>query len=213
MPKCVWGRKETEYLGVLVVNGTLRTSPDKIADVRYWPLPKTQKQIKSFVQFSSHYDKFIHHFSDCVAPLTNLCCKNLPGNVLHIETTKDAFETLKSRRIFAPVLLIPSMGYEAEFVVATDASKVGIDGVLLQEDTSGSLRPCAYLARKLKDSETRYSAYDHEALAVVEVVPRVWRVYLLGLKHFSVVTNHGTLTHLLNHSSDKLTDRQVHWIE
>jgi hypothetical protein len=36
------------------------------------------------------------------------------------------------------------MGHEAEFVVATDASKVGIVGVLLQEDTSGSLRPCAY---------------------------------------------------------------------
>ena len=45
--------------------------------------------------------------------------------------------------ISAPVLLIPNnMGHKAEFVVASDASKVDIDGVLLQEDTSGSLRPC-----------------------------------------------------------------------
>ena len=37
-------------------------------------------------------------------------------------------------------------------------------------------------ARKLKDDETRYNAYDKEALAIVEVVSRVWRVYLLGCK-------------------------------
>jgi hypothetical protein len=57
-----------------------------------------------------------------------------------------------------------------------------------------------------------YSAYDCEALAVVEAVFRVWRVYLLECKHFSVVIDHATLTHLLNQSSDKMTDRQVHRI-
>ena len=78
--------------------------------------------------------------------------------------------------ISSPVLLIPKMGHEAELVVAADASKDGIASVPLQEDTSGSLRPCAYWARKLKDCETRYSAYDREALVVVEVVSRVWKV-------------------------------------
>jgi len=137
IPKYFWGRKKTEYLGVIVGNGTLRTSPNKIAAVKDWPLSATQKHIKSFVQFCSYYGKFIHHFSDCVAPLTNMCRKNLPGNVVHTEATKVAFETLKSRMISARVL-IPKMGHEAEFVVATDASKVGIVGVLLQVDTSCS---------------------------------------------------------------------------
>jgi hypothetical protein len=53
MPKYFLGRKETGYLGVIVGNGTLRTAPDKISAVRDWPLPKTQKQIKSFVTFCS----------------------------------------------------------------------------------------------------------------------------------------------------------------
>ena len=137
MPKFCGGRKETEYLGVIVGNGTLRISHDKIATIRdYWPLPEIQIKIKSFVQFYSYYGKFIHHFSDCAAPLTTMCRKNLPGNVVHIETTKAAFETLKSRIISVPVLLIPRMCHEAEFVVAIDASKVGIDGVLLHEDIS-----------------------------------------------------------------------------
>jgi hypothetical protein len=42
------------------------------------------------------------------------------------------------------VLLILKSSQEAEFIVATDASKVGIAGVLLQEDSDGHLRPCAY---------------------------------------------------------------------
>ena len=120
--KSVGGRKETEYLGINVGHGTLRTSPDNISAVEDWHLLETQKQIKSFVQFCSYYGKFIRHFSDCDAPLTDICRKNLPSNVVHTDATKVSFGTLKSRMIFGPVLLIPNMGHEAEFVVATDAS-------------------------------------------------------------------------------------------
>ena len=77
MPKCFWSRKETEYLGVIVGNETLRTSPDKIAAIRDCPLLETQKQIKSFVQFYSYHGKFFHHFSDCAAPITDMCRKKL----------------------------------------------------------------------------------------------------------------------------------------
>ena len=65
----------------------------------------------------------------------------------------------------------------------------------------------------MKDAETRYSAYDKEALAIVEVVSQVWRVYSLGCKCFSMITDHATLVHLLQQSRDKLTDRQSHWVE
>jgi hypothetical protein len=158
------------YLGFIVGNGALRTAPDKIAIVRDWPLPQTQKQVKSLVQLCSYKGKFIHHFPDCDAPLTDMCRKNLLGYVVHTDATKDAFEALKARMIFALVLLTPEAGHDAEFVVATDSSKVGIVGVLLQEDTSRSLRPCTYWARKLNDCEMRYSGYDREALAVVDCV-------------------------------------------
>ena len=60
-----------------------------------------------------------------------MCRKQLPGNVVHTETAKDAFETLKARTISAPVLLISKAIHDAEFVVATDASKAGIAAVLL----------------------------------------------------------------------------------
>ena len=91
------------------------------------------------------------------------------------------------------MLWIPNSGREEEIIAATDASKVGIVGVLLKEDSKGNLRTCAYWARKLKDAETRYNAYDKEVLAIVEDVSRVWRVYLLGCNGFSVIVDHATL--------------------
>jgi hypothetical protein len=166
--------------------------------------------MKYSVHFSSYDGKFIHCFIDYVAPLTNMCRKNILGDVVHTEATKDAFETLKARMILALVLLIPKARHTAEFVVATDTSMVGCAGMFLQEDTSGSLRPCAYWARKYKDCETRYSAYDHEILTVVEAMSRVRRVHLLECTCFSVVTDHATLTHLLKQPSDKFTGRQVY---
>jgi hypothetical protein len=99
-------------------------------------LPENPKQIKSFVQLCSYNGTCIQHFSDYDAPQTIICRRNLPGNVVHTEATTVAFKTLKSRMISAPVLLIPKMKQDAEFVVATDAGKVSIARVLLQEDIS-----------------------------------------------------------------------------
>ena len=64
--------------------------------------------------------------------LTDSCQKSLPGRVVHSDTTRDVFDTFKARMISALVLLIPKSGQEAEFVVVTDASRVGIAGLLLK---------------------------------------------------------------------------------
>ena len=213
LKKCTWAQKETEYLGVIAGNGCLRASPDKLAAVEKWPLPETQRDVKSFVAFCSFYRKFVHHFADCSAPLTDMCKKDKPGRVVWTDTARIAFETLKARLTSAPLLLIPKSGTDAEFIVATDASDVGLGAVLLQEDSEGEVRPCAYWARKLKDTERKYSAYDLEALAVVEAVTRVWRMYLDGAKAIQVVTDHSTLTHLLKQSSTNLSKRQAHFVE
>ena len=206
------GLNETpsNLIGYIVGSENVQTSQSKVATIKDWPLPETQKQAKSFVAFCSFCRKCIRHFTNCSVPLTDLCRKSLPGRVVQSDTIKAAFDTLKARMISTHVLLIPKFGREAEFVIATGASKVGISEILLQEDFDGNLRPCAYWARKLKDAETRYSAYDKEALAIVEAVFIVWRMYLLGCKCFSVVTNHVTLVHLLKQPSDKLTYRQTH---
>ena len=212
LKKCHWGRSETEYLGFVVGRGLLRPSPEKIAAVRDWPLPRNQREVKSFTAFVSFYRKFIHHFADLSAPLTDMCRKGMPKDVVWTDEAVAAFEGLKARMIGAPVLQLPDVGPHATFVVATDASDVGLGGVLLQVGPTGSLQPCAYWARKLKPAERNWSAYDREALAATEAVQQ-WRCYLEGCKAFDLVVDHSTLQYLMRQSSENLTPRQQRLVE
>lgn len=55
--------------------------------------------------------------------------------------------------------------YQKEFVLHTDASDVGIGGVLSQTTTMGGDLPVAYYSRKLLPRERNYATVDRECLA------------------------------------------------
>jgi hypothetical protein len=55
----------------------------------------------------------------------------------------EAFETLKLRLISAPCLILPEVGSDATFTVATVASTLGIATIMLQ-DQGGGLSPVSY---------------------------------------------------------------------
>jgi hypothetical protein len=201
-----------EYLGYTVSAGKISVSTKKVEAVADWPVPTTQKEVRSFVQFCNFYAKFIHHFSDLTAPLTDLLRKSQPQKVTLTPTCLEAFKTLKLRLISAPCPILPEVGSDATFTVATDASTMGIAAVLLQ-DQGGGLQPVSYWAHKLNLAElgNTYSAYDLEALAVCEVVKH-WRCYLEGCSMFLVVTNHDTLRHLLRQPNNRLNTRQARYL-
>ena len=117
--QCTFGQTETTYLGLIVGNGTVRPDPEKIKAVKDWPLPTTQKELKSFVQFCSDYARFRHHFSDCSAPLTNMLRKNEPMKLVWSDSTILAFKVLVCRLISAPVLALPDTRIGAMFTIAT----------------------------------------------------------------------------------------------
>jgi hypothetical protein len=106
-------------------------------------MPTTQKEVRSFVQFCDFYARFIHHFSDLKAPLTDLLRKSQPHKVTLAPSCLEAFETLKLRLISAPRMILPKVSLDATFTVATDASIVGIAAVMLQNQ-GGGLQPVSY---------------------------------------------------------------------
>jgi hypothetical protein len=126
-----------EYLSYTLSDGKISVSTKKVEAVADWPLPKTQKEVRSFVQFCNFYARFIHHFSDLTAPLADLLRKSEPQKVTLTPACLEAFETLKLRLISAPCLVLPEVGSDATFTVATDASTVGIAAVLLQDQGGG----------------------------------------------------------------------------
>jgi len=72
----------------------------------------------------------------------------------------------------SPVLILPKS--EEPFVVYCDASKLGLGGVLMQDN-----KVVAYVSRQLRIHERNYPTHDLELAAVVFVL-KIWRHYLYG---------------------------------
>jgi hypothetical protein len=106
-------------------------STKKVEAVAYWPMPTLQKEVRSFLQFCNFYARFINHFSDLTALLTDLLRKSQPHKVTLTPAYLEAFETLKLRLISAPCLIHPEVNSDAKLTVATNASSVGIAAVML----------------------------------------------------------------------------------
>jgi hypothetical protein len=72
LKKCFFGIQEMDYLGYTMSACKISVSTKKVEAVADWPVPTTQRDVRSFVQFCNFYARFIHHFSDNTAPLTDL---------------------------------------------------------------------------------------------------------------------------------------------
>jgi len=66
----------------------------------------------------------------------------------------------------------------------TDASKLGIAGILMQQNTEETIRSVAYYSRKTMDDEQKLHSFDLETLVSL----RRFRVYLLDVR-FKTITD------------------------
>ncbi|KAG8501067.1 hypothetical protein CXB51_003130 [Gossypium anomalum] len=126
--KCVFGQKKVEYLGHLVTREGLAVDPQKIEAIKTWPQPTGVKEVRSFLGIAGYYRKFIKGFATIAALLSDLLCKETPFNCT--DKAQETFEKLKQCLCTLPVLGLPD--FTKDFVVETDASRVGIGAVLHQ---------------------------------------------------------------------------------
>ncbi|XP_073138411.1 uncharacterized protein [Henckelia pumila] len=93
-------------------------------------LPRNASEIRSFLGLAGYYRKFIKGFSSIAVPLTALTKKN--ARFVWSLKCQERFDVLKEDLTSAPVLAMPSG--QDDFVVYTDASKLGLGAVLMQQD-------------------------------------------------------------------------------
>ena len=194
--KCDFYQTEVEYLGFDVGAYGVKPSLSKVRAVAEWPTPTSVKDVRSFLGLASFYRKFIWHFSEIAAPLTDLTKKGRAevwSPEVWGEKEDAAFTNLKLAMVTAPVLQLPD--FDREFTVTTNASEVSV-GAILQQDFCRGLQPLCYDSRKLNPAECRYSAYERELLGIVWAVGK-WRHYLAG-SHFTIQTDHDSLKNLPN---------------
>ena len=218
--KCQFFHKEVKYLGHIVSGEGVKVDPDKIAVIKDWKTPESEKELRSFLGLAGYYRKFIKGFSQIASPLHATLSKQENKNTGKKISTKQipfkkkwnskcsiAFENLKSCLMSTPILGFPD--FRSPFILETDASFDGLGAVLSQQQESGKV-VIAYASRSLRPGEknmSNYSSLKLELLALKWAITEKFRDYLLGSK-FAVYTDNNPLSYF---KTSKLAANELRW--
>jgi len=187
LSKCEFAVKIVNYLGHSISENKIFPLNSNIEAIARFPVPIDKKSLQRFLGKVNYYRKFIQNVTEILAPLFSLLKNSNPFK--WNEKCQKAFETVKEILTHSPVLQI--YNHQKHCFVSTDASRIGIDGVLKQESNDSSLHPVAYFSKKLLPYQLNYTISELECLAIVEALD-YWHHYLYG-KKFTVITDHQAL--------------------
>ena len=100
--------------------------PKKVEVIENWPVPKTVKDVRSFLGFCKYYRRFVKDFAGIASPLSSLTKKEVP--FIWNDECQTAFDRLRKELITAPVLEFPD--YTGTLILDTDASNTSLGAVL-----------------------------------------------------------------------------------
>lgn len=186
LDKCEFLSKNVEFLGHLITPEGISPNPTKLKAVENYPIPRTVKEIKSFLGLIGYYRRFIENFAHIVSPMTK-CLKKGAKIKIDDPDYENAFYLCKELLTNAPILVYPD--FEKPFKLTTDASNVAIGSVLSQGN-----RPVAYYSRTLNSAEKNYSTIEKELLSILDSTKH-FRPYLYG-QNFTIETDHNPLVWL-----------------
>ncbi|KAL5509722.1 hypothetical protein EMCRGX_G005140 [Ephydatia muelleri] len=155
--KCHLLQTSVQYLGHVISAEGIRTDPQKVACVSNWPVPRTSKELQSFLGLASYYRRFVKDFAHIASPLHALTEKGREW--VWSKECNDAFFDLKKRLVSSPILTLPD--FSLPFVLDTDASGDGL-GAVLAQNVDGVERVVAYASRALSRTEKKYCATRRE---------------------------------------------------
>jgi hypothetical protein len=129
--KCHFEQKEMEFLGYLIMEGTLKIDPTKQHGLEEWPrVLKSVKDVCSTLGVLGYQWQFILNFSHLAHPLNELLKKNKKFEWM--EECTEAMDKLIKAVTSNPVLLHPD--YKKPFVLEVDASQYAMGAILYQQD-------------------------------------------------------------------------------
>lgn len=185
--KCEYFKEEIDILGYTVNRHGIKPDASKVEAISNFKTPKKLKDVRSFLGASGFYRKFIENYSIHARPLYDLTKKDVK---FHWDKEQEnAFQFLKKKLTSAPVLqhFNPQKGT----TLHVDASRIGVGGVLLQENMKGEEHPIAYISRTLNKNEKNYTISELEGLAVVWSL-RTLRHLIYG-RPIKIVSDHSAL--------------------
>ena len=199
--KSEFGKQHLTFLGHHMDKDGIRPTTDNVIAIQNRTVSKSQTEIKRFLGIVNYYHRFVPNMATVLQPLNeklNAKTKTLEWD----ENADNAFKTANSALRDATILVHPKLDAETNIVV--DASGTA---VVLQQNKHDTWQPFAFYSPKLKPTETRYSAFDRELLAIYLAIKHFG--YFLERREFHLLTNHKPLTFAINTMSNSKTARQT----
>ncbi|CAF4520551.1 unnamed protein product [Rotaria magnacalcarata] len=169
-PKCELAVQQIDYLGHTINKNCIMPMKEKIDTILQIQEPRTLAQANRFLGSLGWYRKFLPHFADVAAPIhtvTNLTKPNR-RKFKWQKTQSDAFHQLKQMLITEPLFLHYPVD-DLPLILTTDASDIGIGGVLQQEEYN--IDKVVHIRGRyncLPDYLSRYSKEQYDDLFDIE---------------------------------------------
>jgi hypothetical protein len=151
-----------EYLGHIISSEGVSTDPSKISAMQSWPIPKNIIEMRGFLGLAGYYRRFIKDYRKICRPLFDSLKR---GEFNWGSYQLKAFTLAKQALCSAPVLALPD--FTKAFVLECDASDNSIGAVLMK----GGM-PISFLSKSLGKKAVEMSAYDKEAMAIIEALKK-----------------------------------------
>lgn len=135
---------------------------------------------------SGYYRKFVQNFAILAEPLNNLTRKNV--NFVWEERQQKAYDAIIQE--LGKNACLAHFNHRDPLMLKTDASKLGVAGILLQQQ-KGDWKIITCCSRRLSTCESNYGITDLEGLALIYCLQKL-RNFLLG-KHFEIFVDHCAL--------------------
>nr|KYP56915.1 Retrovirus-related Pol polyprotein from transposon 17.6 [Cajanus cajan] len=124
----------------------------KVEVIEKLPPPINVKGIRSFLGHAGFFRRYIKDFSMIARPLGNLLNKDTP--FCFNDYCLKAFEALKARLTFAPIITAPD--WKLDFELMCDASDYAVGAVLGQRRTK-TFHAIHYASKVLNEAQINYA--------------------------------------------------------
>jgi hypothetical protein len=203
--KCLIGQASVEYMGHLLTDDGLKVTQKKVEAIRSAPAPTKPSEVWSFLGLAQFSAKFMPGFATTSSPLWELTKQDTEWKWTQKE--QKAFDQVKAALSKEPVMAYFTQGLPIR--ITTDASPFGL-GAILEQEHGGEYRPVYYASRKVTPTESRYSQFEREGLAVFWACKKFY-LYLIG-NEFEIRTDNKALVSALCPESKPSSARIERWI-
>lgn len=203
--KCKFCVTEVTFAGFQLSEKGYQVDQSITDAISQFPKPTNRTDLRSFFGLVNQLSSSVNTVASLLIPLRPLL--SIKNDFLWSSDHDKAFSAAKDALTSAPVLSFFDASKPTR--LCTDASRQGLGFVLQQQSDDGMWNLVQAGSRFLTDAESRYAVIELEMLAVCWAVMKC-KLFLTGLQHFSVITDHNPLIPIINsHRLDEIENPRL----